>query len=211
MTDGRCVPHQIAAATTNALKLDEMDVDFLFEEIFEELYPEGGVDNPYEIESETGEVERRTRQDAGVTLAMIERFCKRHQISVHALWGDHKILRFVPDTPKTSICLYVWGDHAFFVGCPQTKSAIAQMALSAPVPRPEVILKTVYKPDGPPASEWVAWTGDVAAKGHYRTHYLLQTRAALHSKGIRPRVKLDGRGAIKNIHVHGAVIHRLTS
>jgi hypothetical protein len=79
-TDGRCVPHQIAAATKKTLKLEAGNIDFLFDEIFEDLYPGGSVDNPYEIETETSEIERRTWREAGVTLAMIKRFCVGHQI-----------------------------------------------------------------------------------------------------------------------------------
>ena len=51
-TDGRCVPHQIAAATKKTLKFEERDIDSLFDEIFEDLYPEGSVDNPYEIDGD---------------------------------------------------------------------------------------------------------------------------------------------------------------
>ena len=83
------------------------------------------------------------------------------------------------------------------------------MMVSDPTPRPELVLKTAFRSDCPPASEWVARTGDNSAKGHYHTDNLVRARAELHSKGVCPWVSLDGRGAIKTLRVHDALIHRL--
>ena len=45
-TEGRCVPHQLAAVLQKQLNLEEADMDWLFEVIFDELYPRGRKATP---------------------------------------------------------------------------------------------------------------------------------------------------------------------
>ncbi|MCP3885564.1 MAG: hypothetical protein GY700_08845, partial [Propionibacteriaceae bacterium] len=114
-TDGRCVPHQMQAVLQKSLGLQESDLEREFDLIFEELYPPGGEDNPFEIELQDGSFGRRGWRDAGVTCAMIEAFGRTYSLAVHVLWAETKILSYEPAEHRTSLCLYVFGDHAFFV------------------------------------------------------------------------------------------------
>ena len=54
------------------------------------------------------------------------------------------------------MALYVHGTHAFFVGDPKTKEAIAKMDERRPHIRPDVVqsLAPKEKTDVPPAVEW---------------------------------------------------------
>ena len=70
-TEGKCVSHQLAAVLEKQLNLQESDLDWLFDEIFNELHHPGVTDNPYELETEDGSIERRGWREAGITTAMI--------------------------------------------------------------------------------------------------------------------------------------------
>ena len=209
-TEDKCVSHQLAALCKKILKMEEKDVEYLFDAIYHDLYPPGAEDNPYEIEVEDGSVERRSWREAGITVAMVQAFCNVHKVSVHVLWGELKVSSFTPSEAVSSLCLYVWGDHAFFVDDRNTKAAIAQMKTSKPVLRPEVVLKTIGKNEDPPTSEWLPWTGE-AAEGahHYYSEDLAHTRGQLHSCGLCPKVSLNGIGSLKALRTGEAVIHRL--
>ena len=73
-TEGRCVTHQAAAATRKSLKLEDADIEGVVDGIFEDLYPPGSVDSPYEREAEDGGIEKRGWRDSRVTTAKIEAF-----------------------------------------------------------------------------------------------------------------------------------------
>ena len=185
-------------------------MEYLFDCIYHELYPPGTKDNPYEIEVEDGSVERRSWREAGITVAMVQAFCNVHKVSVHVLWGELKVSSFTPSDSVSSLCLYVWGDHAFFVDDRNTKAAIAQMKTSKPSLRPEVVLKTISKNEDPPTSEWLPWTGEaVDGAHHYYSEDLAYTRGQLHSRGLCPKVSLSGVGSLKALRTGDAVIHRL--
>ncbi len=90
-------------------------MDWLFDEIAEELYPPDSEENPFNMEQEDGSIEYRTWHRCGITVAMILKFAEIHSMSVHVLFGSMKVLSFTPENAATSVCLHVAGDHAFFV------------------------------------------------------------------------------------------------
>ena len=93
-TEGRCVPHQLEAVLERTLGLKAGNMDWLFDEIAEELYPPGSEDNPFDLEHEDGSIERRTWRQCGITVAMIVKFAEVHFMSVHVLFGHMKVLSF---------------------------------------------------------------------------------------------------------------------
>jgi hypothetical protein len=94
-------------------------------------------------------------RDAGITAAMVHSFAVRRGLPVHVLWNRNKILSYRPETAcGSSLCLYVFGEHAFFVSDPHTKSVLAKMKTSRPEPRPESVLAVLHKSDIPPTSGW---------------------------------------------------------
>ena len=107
-------------------------------------------------------------REAGVTCAMLLEFGKQLNIAVHVVWHKAKISSFVPESAKGSLALYVHGTHAFFVGDPKTKEAIAKMDERKPHVKPDVVQSLVpqYKTDVPPAVEW---------------RYYYDTRSPLHT------------------------------
>jgi len=211
-TESNCVVHQMVAVMQESLSLRESDLETYFDVIFEELYPAGSEDNPYEIEQEDGTFERRGWHEAGVTCAMIEAFGREHSLAVHVLWGETKVASYVPAEPRvTSLCLYVYGDHAFFASDPHTKSTIAKMKTSKPQVRPDIVLAVQAKSDAPPAKEWAEYEHG-CSPGHYYADDLAQVRLELHARGICPRVQLSGVGVMKALRLPSkagdVVIHR---
>ncbi len=77
-TEGRCVSHQLAAVTRKSLRLDEAEIEGVFDGVFEDLYPPGCVNSPYEIETEHGRTEKRRWRESGVTIAMVDALCKAY-------------------------------------------------------------------------------------------------------------------------------------
>ena len=182
-------------------------MDWLFDEIFNELYPPGVGDCPYEIETEDGSIERRGWREAGITTAIIVKFAECHRLSVHVLWGQTKITSYTLLDASTSVCLYVWGDHAFMVDDPHTKSATAQSKLIEPRLRPSTVTKVIVKCEDPPASEWLEWSGEVLT-GHFYASDLARVRLELHSRGLCPKVQLNGVGSMTSLRFQGTTIHR---
>ena len=124
-----------------------------FDRCYEELYEADSEDNPYIMESEDGSVVRRGWREAGVTPAMVVRFAQTHSLAAHVMWGDAlKVASYTPADAKSSLCLYVWGDHTFFVDDKQTKGVIARAKTSKPKMRPAVVLKVMARNADPPAS-----------------------------------------------------------
>ncbi len=164
-TEGRCVPHQLEAVLKRTLGLKASNMEWLFDEIAEELYPQDSEENPINLELEDGSIEHRTWRQCGITVAMILKFAEVHSMSVHVLFGSTKVLSFTPENAVTSVCLHVAGDHAFFVNDPHTKSTIAKMKVSQPQMKPDTVLTMISKNSAPPASEWEAWSGDSARGG----------------------------------------------
>ena len=154
--------HQLEAVLKRTLGLKASNMDWLFDEIAEEIYPPNGEDNPFDLEQEDGSIEHRSWRQCGITVAMILKFAEVHSMSVHVLFGSMKVLSFTPEDAVTSVCLHVAGDHAFFVDDPHTKSTIAKMKVTQPQMQPVAVLMVIPKNSTPPASEWEVWSGDVA-------------------------------------------------
>jgi hypothetical protein len=94
----------------------ERDMD----QIYEELYGTDHEENPYVVEAEDGSIERQGWREAGITCAMVHAFAVHRGLPVHVLWNKNKILSYRPETASgSSLCLYVFGEHAFFVSDPQ--------------------------------------------------------------------------------------------
>ena len=127
-----------------------------------------------------------------MTTAMIQKFAESHRLSVHVMWGATKITSYTPADASTSICLYVWGDHAFMVDDPNTKPMIAQSKSVKPQPRPSVVSRVIVKCEDPPASEWLEWAGEIAP-GRFYAGDLARVRLEFHSQGICPKVQLPQR------------------
>lgn len=204
----RCVQKQLEALTR--CQHLERDMD----DIFQELYGKDHDDNPYVIETEDGAIERQGWREAGITCAMVHAFAVRHSLPVHILWNKNKILSYRPQTADgSSLCLYVFGDHAFFISDPHTKSVLARMKTSKPEPSPEAVLAILHKSDVPPASEWRHWTGQEQEPGHYYTYDLGHARLEMHTQGKCPKVALNGAGVPKALHLkmgsEKAVVHTL--
>jgi hypothetical protein len=106
-TEGQCVSHQLVAVTRKSLKLDEVEIEGVFDGVFEDLYPPGCANSPYDIETECGRIETRGWRESGVTIAMIDALCKVYSASLHVVWGeDHKILSVSPPTLElASVCM----------------------------------------------------------------------------------------------------------
>ena len=102
-TDDRCVPHQLEAVLQRTLGIAESDMDWLFEELFEELYPASSEGDPYEIELEDGPFSRRSWWEAGITTAMGLAFAKAHNLAVHVLWGRRRS-QVTPPAPPQLAC-----------------------------------------------------------------------------------------------------------
>ena len=217
-TDGRCVPHQLEAVLARTLGLKEADMDWLFDEIAAELYPPGSEDSPFELELEDGSIEQRSWRQCGITVAMIQRFAEEHRLSVHSLFGKSKVLSFTPEDAVGSLCLHVYGDHAFFVDDPQTKSTIAKLKVTKPQLRPDTVLTLVPKNADPPASEWRPWPGGALSNdpGHYFVYDDLgPARLALHAESLCPQVLLNAKGLPKTLRFRtkagNVVIHKRNS
>ena len=215
-TEGRCVPHQLEAVLERTLGLKASNMDWLFDEISDELYPPNSEHHPFDLERGDGSIERRTWRQCGITVAMIQKFAEVHTMSVHVLFGSMKVLSFTPENAVTSVCMHVHGDHAFFVNDPHTKGVIAKMKLTKPEFRPDVVLKVPPKnPDADiSASEWLPWSGNVACEpGHYYTEDLGSARVAFHTKGLCPQVQLNSSCIPKALRMKtsagSVVIHKL--
>jgi hypothetical protein len=175
-TEGRCVPPQLAAALQKQFNLQVSDVDWLFDAVFDQLYPPGAADNPYEIDARNGSIERCNWRNDGIATAMILKFSESHRVSDHVLWAETKITSYTLADSPTSVCLYVWGDRAFMVDYLRAKSAIAQSKSIKPRLRPGVILKIMTKCEDPPASEWLEWSGGEVIPDHFHASDLARAR-----------------------------------
>ncbi len=133
------MPHQLEAVLKRTLGLKASNMDWLFDEIAEELYPPNSEDNPFDLEHEDCSIEHRSWRQCGITVAMIVKFAEVHIMSVHVLFGSMKVLSFTPENAVTSVCLHVHGDHAFFVNDPHTKSTIAKMKVTQPQMQPDTV------------------------------------------------------------------------
>ena len=127
-------------------------------------------------------------------------FAKLYEMYVHVLWGPNKVASIEPVASTTNLCLYVWGYHAFFVDDPATKKLIVKMETTRPRLRPEVVLATRPKPDGPPSTEWGRYTPG-CPPGHYYGDDLEAIRLELHTAGIAPTVTLSGIGLMKALRI----------
>ena len=202
-SDNKCVPLQLNAILED-LKMSKEWLEEAFDDIVQELY--GGESNPYRIEGEDG-FEVRDWREAGVTTAMVQAFAEKNTLAVHAFWGDRKILSFVPsEKQRTSLCLYIWGDHAFFVQDPHTKSTLARAQKRRIRITPETVLCVISKPSEPYLN-WRDFEGDIE-EGHFKHPDLAQLRVELHSKGICPKVGLSGLGQMSTLRVKECVIHQ---
>ena len=207
-TNGRCVQRQMETLTK------EQNLEKDFDDIYEELYGQNHDDNPYVIETEDGTTERYNWRDAGITCAMVHAFAVRRSLPVRILWQQTKILSYRPEVPLgSSLCLHVFGDHAFFVNDPCTKSTLAKMKTRKREPAPEAVLAVLRKSTTPPAKEWKEWTGDLEPGCHYFTHDLASARLKLHTEGTCPKVTLNGAGIPKALRIPTenrttAVVHR---
>jgi hypothetical protein len=206
-SNGRCVQRQLEAMTKEENLERDMD------QIFQELYGMDHEENPYVVETEDGSIETQGWRDAGITCAMVHAFAVRRGLPVHVLWNKNKILSYRPETASgSSLCLYVFGEHAFFVSDPHTKSVLAKMKTSRPEPKPDTVLAVLHKSDIPPTSEWRHWTGE-QEPGHFYTFDLTEARVELHSQGKCPKVSLNGAGVPKALRLkvgtEEAVIHNL--
>ena len=164
------------------------------------------------IETEDDSALRYDWRDAGITCAMVHAYAVRRGLPVHILWEQTKILSYRPESASGSnLCLHVFGDHAFFVSDPHTKSVLAKMKTRKREPAPEAVLSVLHRSVAPPSSEWTEWKGDLQP-GHYYTHDLSAARPKLHDEGTCPRVTLNGAGAPKALRVPAgtepAVVHR---
>jgi len=203
---GRCVTHQLAALQSD---LGMADIELEMDQLHEELYPRNAPENPYRTLGDDGAVLYRGWRDAGVTISMLFEFCKTYNLAVHVLWGEDKIACLQPEHCASKLCLYVWGHHAFFVSDPATKRLITRMETTKPKLRPEVVLATRHKPDGPSADDWKDYYAGCPA-GHYYSDDLEATRLELHRAGVSPRVVLSGVGVMKALRLKGkedTVIH----
>ena len=143
-----------------------------------------------------------------MTTAMILKFAESHRLSVHVLWGETtKITSYTLADASTSVCLYVWGDHAFFVSDPHTKAEIARVKAVRPQLRPSVVSKVIVKREDPPTSEWLEWAGEIAL-GHFYSGDIARARLELHSQGVCPKVQLNGMGSLTRLRFRETVIHR---
>jgi hypothetical protein len=91
-TEGRCIPHQLGAVLQQTLGVAEGDVDWLFDALYDELYPAKSEDNSYEIEHEDGRFLRRGWREAGITTATVLAFVESQRLSAHVLCGENKNL-----------------------------------------------------------------------------------------------------------------------
>ena len=57
--------------------VEAIDFEGVFDGVFEDLYPPGCANSPYEIETECGTIETRGWRESGVTIAMIDALCKQ--------------------------------------------------------------------------------------------------------------------------------------
>ncbi len=121
-SNGRCVQRQLEALTK------EQNLERDMDDIYQELCGKEHDDNPYLVEAENGSIERQGWREAGITCAMVHAFAVRRSLPVHVLWNKNKILSYRPEAEAgSSLCLYVFGEHAFFVSDPHTKSMLAKM------------------------------------------------------------------------------------
>lgn len=205
-SDGRCVQKQLEALTKEQNVEKDLDI------IYRELYGGDHDENPYLIETEDGATIRYDWREAGVTCAMIQSFAARRSLPVHILWDKTKILSYRPDNASGGgLCLYVFGDHAFFVDDPHTKSVLAKMKSRKREPAPEAVLAVLCKNETPPSKEWQHWNGSMEP-GHYYTDDIGKARLELHAQGTCPKVSLNGVGAPKALRIPAGkeevVVHR---
>ena len=129
---------------------------------------------------------------------MVHAFAVCRNVPVHIVHGEQtKILSYNPETASgSSLCLHVFGDHAFFVSDPHTKSVLAKLKTRKREPAPDAVLAVIHRSVAPPSSEWKEWRSDPEL-GHYFTHDLSAARVQLHGAGICPKVILNGAGVPK--------------
>ncbi len=203
-SDDRCVPLQIGALLKE-LGMEGHWLDDAFDLIYEELY-RGKENNPYIIEVEEGFEERGWRE-AGVTVAMVQAFAEKNCLAAHAFLGDRKIMSFVPsEKQRTSLCLYIWGDHAFFVDDSHTKGVFAKAEAAPLKVKPETVLAVATKPTEP-FDKWEPFDGTLKP-GHFYHPDLLSVRLELHRQRICPKVGLSGLGQISTLTVKDCIIHQ---
>ena len=144
---------------------------------------------------------------------MVHAFAARRNVPVHIVHGEQtKILSYRPETASGgSLCLHVFGDHAFFVSDPHTKSVLAKMKTQSREPASNAVLAVLHRTVVPPSTSWQEWKGQ-REPGHYFAHDLNAARVQLHAAGICPKVTLNGAGVPKALRVptgkESAVIHR---
>ena len=81
-TEGQRVTYQSAAVTRKSLRMDEAEIEGVFDGVFEDLYPPGCANRPYEIETQDGGIEKRGWRESGVTIAMIDALCSAYSASL---------------------------------------------------------------------------------------------------------------------------------
>ncbi len=117
---------------------------------------------------------------------MILAFAETHRLAVQVLWGEHaKISSFTPENTVSSLCLYTYGDHAFFADDPHTKTTIAKMKSVTPQLRPETVLRAIAQSeDASSASERAEWTGSLTPRFFFADDLparVARPRCVLHS------------------------------
>ena len=77
-----------------------------------------------------------SRAEVGVTTAVVVELCRSLECPIHIVWNNCKIEGCTPQrTAYETVCFEVRGDHAYFIGDPNTKQHIAKSRLTEPVPQ----------------------------------------------------------------------------
>jgi hypothetical protein len=212
-TKGNCMAHQLGAVLQRTLPLETAltmrggsELEYHFDQIFEELYPLELEYNPY-----VSDAERRSWREVGVTCAMILVFSRMLCISVHILWGETKVLSHTHEASAT-VCSCTFTGIMFFSD-PHTKATIAKMKNTKPGLRPDEVPKVLHKNGAPPAAEWHEWDSSAPIRpGHFVVDDLLRTRLELHGQSLCTKVYLNGKGIPRALWVHqkegDVVIHK---
>ena len=198
-TENRCVSYQLSKHLKfkgGVAPWSQEKVAELLWNVTEALY-EGDEDNPPE-------------QGIGYSAAAITQLCKDLSIAVHIKWNGSKIESFVPERSQyEAIALYIWGDHVFTVGDPETTKRIAREKNSTPATQSGEVLATIGRRANstPSCSFWDLFVK--LAPGHHYTYDITGVRAGLLREGICPEVQLSGSGQMKALRYNDCHVHAM--